>query len=159
MGEEVFQFLYVYFWKDVKPPVRHEATVGDEAMEVGMEVDQITEGLDRDHGARYAHRPVQGRAEKLFQTLIGALAELAQEFSIESKIGPQHLGYSKMPYTPVRRLSSLYDSTVATNICGDEVAFLVFKAPIKVIQIKDKDMAKAYKNYFKILWNNAKKYP
>jgi len=95
VAEEVFQFLYVYFWKDVKPPVRHEATVGDEAMEVGMEVDQITEALDRDHGARYAVRPVQGRAEKLFQALIGALAELAQEFSIESKIGPQHLGYSE----------------------------------------------------------------
>jgi len=95
VAEEVFQFLDVYFWKDVKPPVRHEATVGDEAMEVGMEVDQITEGLDRDHGARYAFRPVQGRAEKLFQTLIGALAELAQEFSIESTIGPQHLEYSE----------------------------------------------------------------
>ncbi len=95
MAEEVFQFLYVYFWKDVNPPVRHEATVGNEAMEVGMEVDQITESLDRDHGAQYAFRPVQGRAEKLFQALIGALAELAQEFSIESKIGPQHLGDSE----------------------------------------------------------------
>ncbi len=91
VAEEVFQFLYLYFRKDVKPPVSHEATVGDEAMEVGMKVDQITEALDRDHGARYALRPVQGRAEKLFQTLIGALAELSQEFSIESKIGPQHL--------------------------------------------------------------------
>ncbi len=93
VAEDVFQFLYVYFWKDVKPPVRHEATVGNEAMEVGREVDQITEGLDRDHGAQYAFRPVQGR--KLFQALIGALAELAQEFSIESKIGPQHLEYSE----------------------------------------------------------------
>ncbi|MEE9288761.1 MAG: hypothetical protein V3U69_04140 [Bacteroidota bacterium] len=36
VGEEVFQFLYVYFWKDVKPPVRHEAAVGDKAMEVRM---------------------------------------------------------------------------------------------------------------------------
>jgi hypothetical protein len=29
-------------------------------MEVGMEVDQITEALDRDHGTRYTFRPVQG---------------------------------------------------------------------------------------------------
>ncbi len=79
----------------MKPPVRHEAAVGDEAMKVGMKVDQITEGLDGDDGARYALRPVQGRVEKLFQALIGALAELSQEFSIESKIGPQHLGYSE----------------------------------------------------------------
>ncbi len=44
----------------MKPPVRHEAAVGNEAMEVGMEVDQITEALDRDDGSRYAFRPVQG---------------------------------------------------------------------------------------------------
>ena len=60
-----------------------------------MEVDQITEALDRDHGARYAFRPVQGRAEKLFQALIGALAELSQEFSFESEIGPEDLGKRK----------------------------------------------------------------
>jgi len=60
-----------------------------------MEVDQITEALDRDHATRYTFRPVQGLTEKLFQALIGALAELAQEFSIESKIGPQHLGDSE----------------------------------------------------------------
>lgn len=95
VAEEVFQFLYVYFRKDMKPPVRHEAAIGDETMEVRMEVDQVTEALDRDDGARYAFRPVQGRAEKLFQTPIGALAELSQEFSIESEIGPQHLGYSE----------------------------------------------------------------
>jgi len=82
VAEEVFRFLYVYFRKDVKPSVRHEAAVSDKAMEVGMEVDQITEALDRDHGARYAFRPVQGRSEKLFQTLIGPLAELAQELSL-----------------------------------------------------------------------------
>ncbi len=95
MAEEVLQFLYVYFRKDVKPPVRHEAAVGDEAMEVGMEVDQITEALDRDNGTRYAFRPVQGLTEKLFHALIGALADLSQEFSIESKIGPHHLVYSE----------------------------------------------------------------
>jgi len=66
VAEEVLQFLYVYFRKDVKPPVRHEAAVGDEAMEVGMEVDQITEALDRDHGTRYTFRTVQGLTEKLF---------------------------------------------------------------------------------------------
>jgi len=62
VAEEVLQFLYVYFRKDVEPPVRHEAAVSDEAMEVGMEVDQIPEALDRDDGARYAIRSVQGSA-------------------------------------------------------------------------------------------------
>lgn len=46
---------------------------------MGMEVDQIAKALDRDHGARYAFWPVQARAEELFETLIGAPAELSQE--------------------------------------------------------------------------------
>ncbi len=29
VAEEVFQFLYLYFPKDMKPPVRHKAAVGD----------------------------------------------------------------------------------------------------------------------------------
>ncbi len=32
VAEEVFQFLYVYFRKDVKPPVTHEAAVGEKAV-------------------------------------------------------------------------------------------------------------------------------
>ena len=88
VAEEVLQFLYVYFRKDVKPPVRHEAAVGNEAMEVGMEVDQITEALDRDHGARHAVWPVKGRTEEFFETLIGQLAELSQQFPIKAEIGP-----------------------------------------------------------------------
>ncbi len=32
VAEEGFQFLYLYFRKDVKPPVRHKAAVGDKAM-------------------------------------------------------------------------------------------------------------------------------
>ncbi len=43
VAEEVFKFLYVYFRKDVKPPVRHEAAVGDKAIEVGMEVVTATD--------------------------------------------------------------------------------------------------------------------
>ena len=63
----------------------------------------------------------------------------------------------RMAYTPVRYLPSLFDSHVSTNICSDEVVFVIWKQPIKVIQIKDKDMADAYRNYFDILWKSARK--
>ena len=63
----------------------------------------------------------------------------------------------KMPYTKIRILPALYDSEVATNVCGDEVMFVLFKPPLKVMLIKDKDMAQAYKKYFEILWKDAKK--
>ena len=64
---------------------------------------------------------------------------------------------NKMRLTSVRCLPQLYDSQVATNVCGDEVVLITFNPGIKIIQIKDQDMAEAYKKYFKILWKQAKK--
>jgi len=61
-----------------------------------------------------------------------------------------------MPFTYAKYLPQLFDSQVSTNICGDEVIFVVWKPPIKVMQIKDKDMVEAYRNYFEILWKNSK---
>ena len=63
---------------------------------------------------------------------------------------------NKLTFTPVRCLPQLFDSQVATIVCGDEVVLNIFKPVLKIIQIKDKDLAEAYKKYFKILWKNAK---
>ena len=63
----------------------------------------------------------------------------------------------KLPYTKVRILPELYDSEVATNVCADEVVFVLFKAPVTIFLIKNKEMADAYKRYFELLWKNAKK--
>jgi sugar-specific transcriptional regulator TrmB len=65
----------------------------------------------------------------------------------------------KMPYTPIRKLPKLFDTKVMTVICGDEVWFTTWDPlPPKAIHIKDKEMAKAYKNYFWVLWKQAKKF-
>ncbi|MBW2987339.1 helix-turn-helix domain-containing protein [Candidatus Woesearchaeota archaeon] len=64
---------------------------------------------------------------------------------------------NKLRFTYVRCLPQLYDSQVATNVCGDEVVLITFNPTIKIIQIKDKDMADAYKRYFNILWKKAEK--
>jgi len=64
----------------------------------------------------------------------------------------------KMPYTPIKKLPELFDSKISTNICGDIVSFTTFTPSIKFIRIKDKNLANSYKNYFKILWANAKTY-
>ena len=63
----------------------------------------------------------------------------------------------KMRFTKIRILPALYDSEVATNVCGDEVMLVLYKPPLKVILIKDKDIADSYKRYFELLWKNAKK--
>ena len=62
-----------------------------------------------------------------------------------------------MPFTPIRILPALYDSEVATTVCGDEIGFIIFKAPMTVMFIKNKDMADSYKKYFELLWKSAKK--
>ena len=95
MAEKAFQLLYVYFRQDVKPAVGHKAAVGDQPVQVGVEIDQIAEGLDRDHHPGHGFFSIKGRLEELLERLIGALAELPQKLSIKPEIGPEHLGESK----------------------------------------------------------------
>ncbi|MBU0979393.1 MAG: hypothetical protein KJ709_01185 [Nanoarchaeota archaeon] len=64
---------------------------------------------------------------------------------------------NKLNYTEARFLPPEYDSPVTTSICGDEVVFFLYADKPQVIQIKNKEMAKAYRNYFKILWKKARK--
>ncbi len=62
---------------------------------------------------------------------------------------------NSLPLTEGRYLPSQYDSKVSTNICGDEVVLVLWKEPAWVVQIKNKDIADAYKNYFELLWHDA----
>jgi DNA-binding transcriptional regulator GbsR (MarR family) len=61
-----------------------------------------------------------------------------------------------LPYTEARALPKEYDAPITTHICGDEVVFILWQANPLVIQIKNKELAKAYKGYFDILWSRAK---
>jgi len=101
MLKEPLQLFYVYFWKDIEPSVRHKATIGDKAVKMRVEVDEIAKGLDRDHDPRRGFFLIQGLTEKLFQAIVGAAAEFSQKLSIEPEMGPKHLGDSK-DILPVR---------------------------------------------------------
>lgn len=63
----------------------------------------------------------------------------------------------KLPLTPIRVLPETFNSNVTTIVCGDCVSFLMQFPQVKIIKIIDKDMARSYKNYFKLLWDQAKK--
>jgi hypothetical protein len=64
----------------------------------------------------------------------------------------------KWPYTYVRTLEPQYNSPISTGICGDEVALKMWDAKEGLaIVIRDARVAKAYMNYFNILWKIAKK--
>jgi len=62
---------------------------------------------------------------------------------------------NKMPLTEAKYLPSQYDSKVSTNICGDEVVLALWTDPVFVIQINNKHIADAYRNYFNILWQDS----
>ena len=68
---------------------------------MGVEVNQVPKGLDRDDHSWDRIFYVQGRLEELLETLVGTLAELSQQLSIKSEMGPDHLGDSK-DILPVR---------------------------------------------------------
>jgi len=73
----------------------HEAAVGDKAVEMGVKVDEIPEGLDGDHYSRHGFFFIEGLLEELPKRLMGALTQLSQKLSIKPKMGPEHLGNSK----------------------------------------------------------------
>ncbi len=58
--------------------------------------------------------------------------------------------------TEAKFLPKEYDSPVSTSICGDEVVLILYQKNPQVIQIKSAEIAKAYKNYFDLLWGLAK---
>jgi predicted transcriptional regulator len=61
-----------------------------------------------------------------------------------------------IPFTEARALPKEYDSPITTHICGEEVVFILWQQNPLVIQIKNKELATAYKGYFDILWERSK---
>lgn len=64
---------------------------------------------------------------------------------------------NSLPYTEARYLPQEYSSPVATEVCGDHVNLILWDKDAIVIQIESKEIAKAYKKYFYLLWDLAKK--
>ena len=63
---------------------------------------------------------------------------------------------NKMRLTHAKSLPYNFDSHASTWICGDEVVLTVWTKPIISIQIINRKLADAYKNYFELLWKNTK---
>ena len=63
---------------------------------------------------------------------------------------------NKKEGTESRCLPQESDSPVSTTICGDEVVMTLYTKSPLTIQIKNAEIAKAYKQYFDVLWGLAK---
>ena len=101
-----------------------------------------------------AYELLKHRLGKFHETRLSKKIKMYHIYNFEAMERIRQI--AKMPYTPVRHLPELYDTQVSTFICGDLIVFTIWNPPIKIIQIKDKEMAEAYKKYFQILWGKAK---
>ncbi len=63
----------------------------------------------------------------------------------------------KLPYTGAKSLPDSVESGASTMICGPEVCITIWKDNnVRVVRVKDEEIAKSYTNYFKFLWELAK---
>ena len=62
-----------------------------------------------------------------------------------------------MAYTYAKYLPRMKNSPVSTNICGDEIVFILWSDSPYIIKIKNNEIADSYKNYFDLLWKIAKR--
>ena len=62
-----------------------------------------------------------------------------------------------LPHTEVRYCDSQVNSPVTNCVCGDQVLLVLWTKTPYVIQIKNKEIAGAYKKYFEMLWTISKK--
>ena len=64
---------------------------------------------------------------------------------------------NKMPYTEAHHFGLPYSSSTFISLCKDIVLTIVLSNPIYVLKVKNKEIAKSYKDYFEIIWKNSKK--
>jgi sugar-specific transcriptional regulator TrmB len=61
-----------------------------------------------------------------------------------------------IPNADIKFIPKEYSSPAAINVYGDNVAIILWSEEPIAILIKNKDIAKGYKNYFSLLWNVSK---
>ena len=61
-----------------------------------------------------------------------------------------------IPNADIKFIPKEYSSPAAINVYGDNVAIILWSDEPIAILIKNRDIAKGYKNYFNLLWNTAK---
>jgi len=78
-------------------------------------------------------------------------------FHIYNKDAEKRIKYlNEMEYTEARYLPSMFNTNIMTMVCGDVVLLTFWDEPIFTIAIENQSIADTYKNYFDILWNEAK---
>ena len=107
-----------------------------------------TKGSDEEAVVAFFEKVHVMREEKGIKTLM--LFNNAQR-----KSTLEHYATKKFPHTQTRFIT--HSSPVAINIYGAYVAIIIFGEKITAIRIKSIETAKSFEEYFKLLWNTARK--
>ena len=76
---------------------------------------------------------------------------------IKSRIIATDKKIKRIPLADIRYLPQKYSNPVALNIYDDKTAIILWALEPIAILIKNKEIAKAYKQYFELMWKIAKK--
>ena len=63
---------------------------------------------------------------------------------------------NSLDFTEAKALPESFNTTITTLICGDTVLLNFWEDPLCTIVIENQSIANTYKNYFDIIWNQAK---
>lgn len=62
-----------------------------------------------------------------------------------------------MPLVEIRHLPKEYESPVSLNVYNEKAAIIVWGIEPAAILISNKEVAKAFRNYFELMWKIARK--
>jgi hypothetical protein len=139
------------FKKEDKEKLIVQLFVGDKGFKTVMD-DIINEGKD------YF---ILGSGGKLINTLPNYAeqwAEKRRKKNIKAKIiYVERANAPKWKLNEIKYIPKEYSSPVSTTIYGKKVVIFLDESPVSMILIESEKVAKAYKNYFDLLWKIAKK--
>jgi hypothetical protein len=90
--EHLLQRLEAHIGQAVEQPRAGEEAVGDQGVEVGMEVEVLAEGVDRHHDAGQAFGQVERGAQVFEQALVSKTAQVLEQVAVEAEVRAQHFG-------------------------------------------------------------------
>jgi len=93
--EHLLQRLDAHIGQAVEQPRAGEEAVGDQGVEVGMEVQVLAEGVDRHDDAGQPLGQVEGVAQVFEQALVRQAAQVLEQVAVEAEVRAQHLGDSE----------------------------------------------------------------
>lgn len=139
------------FKKEDKEKLIVQLFVGDKGLKTVMD-DIIQEGKD------YFILGSEGRLSNTLPNYAEQWAEKRRKKKIKAKIiYVERTNAPKWVLNEIRYIPKEYTSPVSTTIYGKKVLIFLDESPVSMILIESEKVAKAYKNYFDLLWKIAKK--